>query len=172
MDDAEKVLRKTLGEEKYKTQESAPDCPTEGELWAYLEGELGPVQEESISRHVAACGTCLESLLLAQEVRPGIGFDPKEGPKEELLRRVRSLASMKGSVQRKGIFRQYRWLFLSLGCIGLSFFLPRYFLQFLLLAALFGVKWIFDSATNRTLIVMYEAWRKKGREKEGSVLRK
>ncbi len=44
----------------------------------------------------------------------------------------------------------------------MSFFLPRYFAQCLILGLLFGFKWVFDTMTTRTLIVMYEALRKRG----------
>ena len=149
------------------------DCPSERELWAYLEGALESSQEEAISHHVAGCHACLDSLLLAQEVRPGIGFDPREGVKEDLIRKVKALASRKGSPKERVPFRKHRWLLLALVCIGTSFFVPRYFLQCLLLASIFGIKWVFDSAANRTLIVMYETWKKKGvREKEEKTLRR
>ena len=149
--------------------ESSSRCPTERELWAYLEGTLGS-QEEAVSHHVAGCDPCLDSLLLAQEVRPGIGFDPRERVNEGLIRKVKGFPARKGS--GKGFFRKNRWLFLALAFLVLSFFVPRYFLQCLLLSSIFGAKWVFDSTANRTLIVMYEAWKKKGQEKEESVLRK
>ena len=164
MDKAERFLKEVL-KGRGETGGISAACPSERELWAYLEGTLGP-QEEAVSRHVADCDSCLESLLLAQEVRPGLGFDPVERLNEALIRKVKEFSTQQGPEKGRGPFWKHRWLFLALGCLSVSFFIPRYFLQFLLLTSIFGAKWVFDSATNRTLIVLYEAWKKKDEEKD------
>lgn len=170
MDEAQRLLKEALqGRRQRRGTPSA--CPGERELWAYLAGDLDSAKEEALSQHVASCDACLDSLLLAQEVRPGIGFDPREGLKEELLRKVKSFPIHKGLGRQRGLFRKNRWLFLALVFLGLSFLIPRYFLQSLFLAGLFGAKWVFDSATNRTLIVMYEAWKQRAR-KEDELIRR
>lgn len=169
MDEAEELLKESL-RERTGTPEVSSGCPSERELWAYLEGTLSGSQEEVVGQHVSGCEACLEALLLAQEVRPGIGFDPKEGVKEELIRKVKTLGGLKGPFRKKGPFHKNRWLFWALGFLTLSFFVPRYFLQCLLLAALFGAKWVFDSVTHRTLIVMHETLKKR-RDKEEEMTR-
>lgn len=164
MDKAEKLLKEFL-RARGADRGVLSCCPTERDLWAYLEGRLSGSEEEGVGHHVAACGACLDALLLAQEVRPGIGFDPREGSQEEWVRKVKGFGKKKAP-RAKGSFYKNRWLFLVLISLGLSFAIPRYFLQCLFLAALFGAKWVFDSMTNRTLIVLYEAWKKKKEEKE------
>ena len=141
-------------------------CPAEAELWAYLDGSIEARLQEKIGHHVLRCDSCLSSLLLAQEVRPGIGFDPSATPSSELLTKVVSLAKKKGASKAKN-----RWLFLSLFSIGASFFIPRYFFQCLILGVIFGLKWIFDTTTNRTLIVMYDALKQKNHKEEETIKR-
>ena len=59
------------------------------------------------------------------------------------------------------------WLFGAIAAFLLSFFVPRYFVQFLVATILLGAKWIFESVNARILIMIYEAWQKGG-EKEAS----
>jgi len=52
------------------------------------------------------------------------------------------------------------WLLLSLASIVTSFFVARYFLQFLILSVIFGLKWVLDRESLRTLIMIYTTWKK------------
>ncbi len=49
------------------------------------------------------------------------------------------------------------WLVLASAAFVASFFYPRYFLQCLTLALVFGVKWIFDARALKTQIMIYKA---------------
>lgn len=49
------------------------------------------------------------------------------------------------------------WLCLLVGAFTLSFFFPRYFYQWLLLAALSGFKWALNSRATKTQIMIYKA---------------
>lgn len=164
-DPIEEAIKDGLKNKKESTL-LAEKCPTEAELWAYLNGGRGKAFEEKISNHLIRCDSCLSSLLLAQEVRPGIGFDPSATPTSELLTKVISLAKKKGTSKAKNI-----WLFLSLFSIGASFFVPRYFFQCITLGVIFGLKWVFDTTTNRTLVVMYDALKQKGHREEETIKR-
>jgi len=161
-DPIEEMLKEALEGRRTAVPGPTGDCPKETVLWDYLNGSLGKMTEEGIARHLLRCDFCLDALLLAQEVRPGIGFGPSTTPPSELLARAVSLG--KGGKSSKSRIRKHLWLFLALFLIGLSFFLPRYFLQCLILGVIFGLKWVFDTATNRTLIVMVDALRKRHRE--------
>ena len=52
------------------------------------------------------------------------------------------------------------WLALSAAFLSASFFYSRFFLQFLVIGALFGLKWIFNKESTRTLITIYNAWKR------------
>lgn len=163
MDPVEEILRKRLQKEE-EPPTPTPHCPEESELWGYLEGHLDQEAQEKVQDHLTHCPFCLDSLLLAQEVRPGIAFGPGGVPRGALLMKVVSIAR-KGTPSRAP-FRRGFWLFLSLLAIGTSFFLPRYFFQCLILGLVFGLKWVFDTTTTRTLVILYEALKKKERQEE------
>lgn len=59
--------------------------------------------------------------------------------------------------------KRTKWLLGALIALFISFFSSKYFLQFLLIAAVLGIKWIFDAGATRTLIMIYEAWRQRDR---------
>ena len=162
-DPIEETIKQSLKKRDFLTF-SKEGCPSEKELWDYLNGVIAKEVEEKIAEHVVQCDFCLDSLLLAQEVRPGIGFGPSASPSGELLGNVMALAKRRGS-QKTHAKKQF-WLFLSLLSIGISFFLPRYFFQCLILSVIFGLKWVFDTVTNRTLIVMYDALKQKSSKRE------
>lgn len=163
-------IEETIKERLRETQREGPadKCPTEADLWAYLSAPRGGAASERIGDHVGRCDSCLSSLLLAQEVRPGIGFDPSGGPSGGLLAKAISLAQKKGTSKSR---IKNVWLSLFLLCIGISFFIPRYFFQCLILGIIFGLKWVFDTTTNRTLIVMYDALKQKGHKEQDTIKR-
>jgi len=162
-DPVEEVIKQSLKKEEALTFPKK-GCPSEKELWDYLNGALAKETEEKVAEHVVQCDFCLDSLLLAQEVRPGIGFGPSSLPSGELLGNVMAFAKRRGLSKTHA--KKQSWLFLSLFSIGVSFFLPRYFFQCLILGVIFGLKWVFDTATNRTLIVMYDTLKKKTHKEE------
>lgn len=122
-------------------------CPDEAELVRYLEGALPEAKEKSIAEHVKGCYWCIEQLDQAQ--------------------RVRSFAS---GTDRKSQLNLMNWIKKNKWLIGagiafiLSFIFSRYFLQFLILTLLMGIKWIFSTGGSKTVIMIYEAWKRKGRE--------
>lgn len=48
---------------------------------------------------------------------------------------------------------------ISLVTLVLSFLVPEYFLQFLTVSVLSGIKWIVDSKSIKMLIMVHEAWK-------------
>ena len=114
-------------------------CPDELRLLAYLDGDLGDRARVEVEKHLAGCPDCLENLVIAKEVD----------------------MSNKGGLWN--IFTQFakknRWLLASGLSFGLSFALPRYFLQFLVAAVILSMKWIFDSKATKTLIMIHNAWK-------------
>ena len=68
------------------------ECPKEFQLWSYLIGSAGKEAQHKIGNHLVECDFCLGSLLLAQELRPGIGFGTSLEPRGELLSKAIDLA--------------------------------------------------------------------------------
>ena len=84
-----------------------------------------------------------------------------------MLNRAKGLARKS---QAKGI-SGYKWPILALLSFVLSFVFTRYFVQFLALAVIFSLKWIFDTGSTRTLIMIYQAWRKKDNSSAQRIIR-
>jgi hypothetical protein len=59
------------------------------------------------------------------------------------------------------------YLVLALISFAASFALPRFFIQSLVATLLFGMKWIADSRSTKTLVMIHDAWIR-GEDKEVS----
>ena len=147
------LIKKHLEKMSKKEGLTLQNCPSEVELSDYLENRLAQEKENSLLKHIADCPHCLSLLDLAKRAKERI----EEKPSFEMLRRAKSIAGK----NNKKVILNYRWLIFTLSSFILSFIFPRYFLQFLILAVIFGLKWIFDTGSTRTLIMIYESWRKK-----------
>ena len=116
-------------------------CPDELRLLAYLDGDLGDRARMEVEKHLADCSTCLENLLITKE----IDMPYKKSFGNRLIKFI----------------KKNRWLLASGLSFGLSFALPRYFLQFLVAAVILSLKWIFNSKTTKTLIMIQNAWKER-----------
>lgn len=181
--------------------ERSNDCPSEAELSDYLNHSLTRQQDEKISRHVATCLYCLEQLDQGQRASRAREYKKEPSPPGRVIQRAKDIAirtdqqtkdricpycrrvlptplEEPSSVRRREAgkpsiwLKKGRWLIGALLAFGLSFFFPRYFLQFLILAAILGGKWIFDTASTRTLIMIYDAWRRRDRGEQDKIVEK
>ena len=141
------------------------DCPSELELSDYLKNRLSREKEDSLLEHIARCPHCLSLLELAQ--REAAEEKAQDKPTPEMIGRARNIMQKK---PKKTIFN-YKWQVLAFISFVLSFVFTRYFLQFLVLAVIFSIKWIFDAGSTRTLIMIYEAWRKKDKGTAQRIIR-
>jgi len=155
----DKLMRFKLAQEaKYARLEPAADCPSDPELNRYLSGDLPQPKKALIEEHLAECYLCLDKLVSC-----------REGEKLLAKRKIKGPPITKKAVKKwlpKNL-RKNKWLIASITAFTLSFAFPPVFLQFLLAAGILGGKWIFDSENTKTLIMIYNAW-KKGGEKEAS----
>jgi hypothetical protein len=120
-------------------------CLSELTLSAYLDGTLKGRDREAAEEHISSCDECLRALAASYE----------------------AVAQFKKK-RKENIMKKINWYFVGMvTSFALSFFLARYFLQFLTAAIIFGAKWIIDSKNTRMLVMIYDAWRKGG-EKEAS----
>ncbi len=128
-------------------------CPTEETLSAYLSGSLTKNEVSAIETHLTACKTCRELVFdtydLISKPVPGI------------------ILSTMLSFIKKNV-----WGLLSLVSFTLSFTCGKYFFQFLAASILLGLKWITDSKTTKTLIMIHEAWKRGDKESADNILSK
>ena len=131
-------------------------CPSELEISDYLDGRLNQEREERLLKHVSQCYNCLTLLELGHKADEGNFTQPT----------AKMIEQAKNIIPGKEKIKVLTWLWPSLAgvCFICSFAVGRFFLQFVVLAVIFSIKWIFDTGSTRTLIMIYQAWRKKGNQ--------
>lgn len=134
MADLEKIIKKSLRRKQLVLKKTSL-CPSELELGRYLDRTLSSGQKERIEKHVADCGYCLDLLVVAKDT---IGDSKK-----------------KVNIAQK-IARQ-KWFILSMLGFLLSFFIKRYFFQFLTLSLIFGIKWALSTEGSRNLVMIFRS---------------
>ena len=137
-------------------------CPSEAELSAYLQGLVSKEKNDSISRHISRCLFCLD--LIEQASRRHMSIR-ETGPSKELIKQAKAIAEKQAPVGFRQ-FKKHLWLIGTIISFSLSFILPKYFLQFLILTLILGIKWALDTANTRTLIMIQESWRNKHRDRD------
>ena len=133
MQNVEDLIKKSLKKSAGLLKRSA-GCPAELELARYLEGLLSSDQRQNVEKHLADCSYCLDLLVVAKDI---LKKDP-----------VVKVSWFKRLARQK-------WLILTLISFGLSFAVRRYFLQFLFLALIFGIKWALGSEGSKNLIMIF-----------------
>lgn len=124
------------------------DCPSLKEICDYASGLLPLEKKKAIESHLAGCYHCLD---MVTSIHDGIKFyNPKRRYK----------------MKKEDLF-----LIMAIISFLLSFIFSRYFLQFLTATIIFGIKWIVDSKSSKTLIMIYEAWKRGGEREAGRILR-
>ncbi len=132
------LLRRTSGVLRGKTQ----DCPSELELSYYLEGRLSKEKRSSIESHLSNCPYCLELLVVAKDVTARAN--------KSYIKAIKIL--------------KHKWLIAAAISFILSFFFPRYFLQFLVATLILGGKWVFEGQNVRSLVMIFKSLRERGKE--------
>ncbi|MFH1305668.1 MAG: zf-HC2 domain-containing protein [Candidatus Omnitrophota bacterium] len=126
-------------------------CPDEKILSAYLEALLSPEERKAVEKHLAGCSKCRKLLIAAHNIlkEPGL---------------------TKTAVKTRRWFIKNMWLLGSAAALIFSFLVPRHFLQFLAAFLIMGAKWITDSRTTKTLIMIHEAWKRGNKNNADNVL--
>ncbi len=139
-----------------------PDtCPADSILADYISDVIPTKSEkEIIASHVAKCDKCFEKVASCVSA---LTISDKAGQADtgkRLLRRVLSMPKKYPRMRFKGGYIKRNKYFLVAGLFFLlSFIFKPFFLQFLVAALLFGVKWVMDTGSTKALIMIYETWK-------------
>lgn len=71
------------------------NCPSEITLLDYLESNLTGKKREEVYNHFLNCRDCLEALARVQGMPPREEWDKLEGPRKEIVEKVKKLAEGK-----------------------------------------------------------------------------
>jgi len=124
----------------------------------YLNGNVSGEKKQAIEAHLSECSECLDALVFAYQT-------------VDEYRKTKACLPAGREKKMKANWKKNIWFIGAIAMFALSFFMPRYFAQFLVGAMLMGAKWIFESSNARMLIMIYDAWQKGG-EKEASKILK
>lgn len=127
--------------------------PTPDEIAGYLGGTLGAGERARVEEHLGSCEDCLAKTAAAHEAVTAPAGDGRGGA---------AAGRAPGAIRRVNYYLAGAVL-----SFLLSFFVPRFFLQFLAAAMVLGIKWIVDARSTKMLIMIHDAW-KRGGEKEAS----
>ena len=178
MDKVERLIREYLEKDlQLDHGGKTADCLDEQALLDYLEDKPTSPKRSLNEHHIAGCGFCLSNLSLLAESRQ-MARDKAFAPvPQNLIDKTKSLLGMGKNqesmdMQRRKMIK--KWLFLTGTIISfaLSFFIPRYFMQFLVAALILGIRWSFESEGGRTLIMVLDSWRRQSRDKDDEISRR
>lgn len=177
------------------------ECPSDLFLSKYVSGTLEREKRETIESHIAQCFLCLDKIVSAYEGGKLLEKRKLKTPSKQMIWKAKNVERIDDSLIKERIdlaldrnkllprtqkllaveksvinwlpkkLRKNKWLIGSITAFVLSFAFPVVFLQFLIAAGILGGKWIFDSENAKTLIMVYNAW-KRGGEKEADEMLK
>lgn len=135
MQNLEGIIKKSLrqGASNLKRQK---DCPSEVELSRYLEGALPPTKRQTIEKHLSDCSLCLDLLVTTKNL-----LKEEKNFKKSLISHL----------------SKQKWLIVTAICFGFSFVVRHFFLQFLFLALIFGIKWALSGEGSRNLVMIFRS---------------
>ena len=134
MEKLEKLIKESLNQDHLDLKKP-PACPSELELGKYLDKTVSSSQREKIERHLSDCGYCLDLLVTAKAAL-------KDFPKKPDLFQA---------------LKQQKWFILSMFSLAASFFIKRYFFQFLTLSLILGLKWSLSAEGSRNLVMIFRS---------------
>ena len=135
------ALQKTL---KNKPLQRGLDCPSEQDLGLYLDRGLPRADREKIEEHLAKCPLCLDLIVVAQE----------------------AVSSTSKKFNVKSFLSKQKWLLVALVSFICSFIFSRYFLQFLVITLIFGIKWAIGPEGARNLVMIFRSMHKEEERKD------
>ncbi|MBN2120347.1 MAG: hypothetical protein JW734_04775 [Candidatus Omnitrophica bacterium] len=177
MDKIEKIIKEYLEKDLISgSGGKTDDCLNEQDLIKYLKGIISDETRGSDEHHIASCGFCLSQLSIAFESQL-INKKELQPVPQELLDKVEYRLGIGKYEKNKEIHKtkKMKKIFFLAGTIfffGLSFVVPRYFIQFLVAALILGIRWSLESESGKTLIMIIDSWRRHSSDKDDDISRR
>ncbi len=128
----------------FKSQEPQTSCPSADELFFFVRGSMAADRRDTVREHMAGCVWCSEKIARLAEGDAAAGSEPVP---DALSRRTRRLWH---SHPLQKIWRSpMLWMTLFIVSLGISFGLPRYYKQFLVIALVAGIRWAMNERLAR-----------------------
>ncbi|MCF7894489.1 MAG: hypothetical protein K9L84_05475 [Candidatus Omnitrophica bacterium] len=172
MERAKEVIQKYLKEKLSVTSAAkSQNCPDNQDLIDYLQNNLNQKKRKSLENHIARCSFCLSQISIAAEALEKHKQNDFDSLPENILNKTKAnLNSMKTKNKKnesqKKIIKRRLFLAATIIFFGLSFIIPKYFLQFLIGALILGIRWSFESESGKNLVMILDSWRKHSHDKD------
>ncbi|MCF7871385.1 MAG: hypothetical protein K9L94_04775, partial [Candidatus Omnitrophica bacterium] len=147
----QEIIQKYL-KEKLNTGavKKGKNCPDNQYFLDYLQNNLNEEKRKSFESHIACCSFCLSQISIAAKALQKYKQNDFDSLPENILNKTKtSLNSMKTKNKKnesqKKIIKRRLFLAATIIFFGLSFIIPKYFLQFLIGALILGIRWSFES---------------------------
>ncbi|MCK4912486.1 MAG: zf-HC2 domain-containing protein [Candidatus Omnitrophica bacterium] len=152
--------------------EKTPQCLDQEVLMDYLRDKLDDQERKDVEEHFSQCNFCLSQLNLAFEAKKSnirnIGGKVPSGLVNEakaLLKDDKSITGRgKGNRMKKNLFFAGAVVFFII-----SFLLPKYFIQCLVVTLVLGMRWSFESENGRTFIMVIDSWRRHSHDEDDEI---
>ncbi len=177
MDKMEKLIAEHL-KKNFKPEQAVKtaNCPAEEALLQYLEGNLPEKDRQALEYHLADCSFCLSQVSLAFEARLKHKQGSLDAVPQELIEKTKSLLVGLNNRHKKDNKTRTlkRRLFLAAAVLSfvLSFVIPKYFMQCLVVTLILGIRWALESEGGRTLIMVLDSWRRHSHATDAEITRR
>jgi len=145
----------------HKKMQKTKDCPGEVVLSGYIDSSLSASDEDRVFEHISNCLYCLETVVSTRRSKELSGLSEFEEIPKKAIDNVKELPRRYGVFSPSLFLKKNIWLIFAAISFILSFAIKRYFIQFTVATLILSMKWIFETGSTRTLIMVYNAWRKK-----------
>ncbi|HTL71105.1 MAG TPA: hypothetical protein VL404_07425 [Candidatus Eisenbacteria bacterium] len=154
MDKLDRQLKEFIAARRF-TGARRPQAPSVEDYLLYLEGALEGEPLERMLDHLKTDAEARHLIIEARALLEGGAEARHEAVPAGALERARSLGRKKSPLRRQGLLTAI-WLGIAAVSFAASFFVPRYYMQFLVLTVLFGFKGILDARQLKTQILIYK----------------
>ncbi len=163
-------LRTALRQKKGNHVPPPDTCPPDSRLADYISGAISDeCEKDVIATHIAKCDKCFKKVASCFSV---LSATDKNLERDISNRSLKGVLSMPKKYPRTcpkdGYIKRNKYLFVAGVFFLLSFAFKLFFIQFLVAALIFGIKWIMDTGSTKALIMIYETW-KQNRESEDDI---
>lgn len=160
------VIKQSLSMSKRKPKGETEQCLSEEELANYITSAISeqPI-EETLLRHITECDSCFTKTATAVSTLTSFDKGASYRYDSAAVQRAKSIPKIYPKAKR-GYMKRNNYLFIAAGFFILSFVFKRYFLQFLVAALIFGLKWVMDTGGSKALVMIYGAWQDKKKQKD------
>ena len=162
MDKIERLIKEYLGQNLNKTERTA-HCLSEQVLMDYFEQKLNREDCQNAENHLAGCSFCRSQLSLIFEARDVYKRGKSSKVPAEFIQRAKALLMADKRI-KKNLFLAGTIMFFTA-----SFFVPKYFFQFLVVTLILGMRWVFESEGGRTLIMVLDSWRRHSHNQDDEI---